>query len=172
MKIRIGFSTTDAWFSKIIRFCTKAKVSHTYIRFYDETIGANMVVHVEKTMLMVLGEEFDKLNTPKVEYIIDGGDALQESMRENLRNLEKKFNWFDWVGWLPFLSGWMKRKVRSPKRTFNRMICVDYILRVLSDAKIAYLPEGLMTPELLRQWCDHHYELLGWEKENLNGSNM
>src|ERR1700731_3632505 len=35
MKVSIGWSTSDWWVSRLIRWFTKAKVSHTYIVFDD-----------------------------------------------------------------------------------------------------------------------------------------
>ena len=84
------------------------------------------------------------------------------SITRNLEHLGKKFDWWDWAGWFPFITKWTKAKIKAPTHSFDKMICVDYVMRVLNNAGIARLPYGVMSPELLRQWCEYNYEELGW----------
>ena len=163
MKIAVGFSRTDMWFSKIIRACTRSKVSHCYIRVYDEFLKTTLILHVEQTVRVHRAQEFDLENTAIEEFIIDD-DRLDDSIVHNLRHLNKKFAWGDWFGWFPLFKKWVKVKLRSPTHSFKKMICVDYVLRVLNDAKITHLPYDALTPELLRQWFDYYYEQFNWTK--------
>ncbi len=163
MKIAVGFSTSGMWFSKIIRACTRSKVSHCYIRIHDEFLKTTLILHVEQTVRVHRAQEFDQENMAIQEYIVDD-DRLDESIVHNLRHLNKKFNWWDWFGWFPLIKKWAKTKVKAPTHSFKKMICVDYVLRVLNDANITHLPYGVMTPELLRQWFEYYYEQFGWEK--------
>ena len=167
MKIRVGFSTTNTWFSRIIRWVTRSKVSHCYIRVYDEFFDTELVMHVERKMEMLRGEDFNKENIPYEEYIIDD-DRLNESIKKNLRHLGKKFDWWDWAGWMPVADKLIKIKIKPPSYRFKKMICVSLVLRILNDAKITHLPYGIFTPELLRQWFDYYHEEFGWKKEILN----
>lgn len=167
MEIRVGFSTTTNWFSKIIRWVTRSKVSHTYIRVHDTFFDETFVLHVERKMHIQRGEDFDAENIPYEEYIIDD-DRLDESMKKNLRHLGKKFHWSDWAGWFPVADKVAKTKIKPPAHRFKKMICVSYVLRVLNDAKITCLPYGVLTPELLRQWFDHYYKQYGWAKESFH----
>lgn len=163
MRVSIGFSTGTGLFSKIIRVCTRSKVSHCYIRVYDTFLNTYLILHVERTMRVDRAQEFDDKNLVINEFIIDD-DRLDESIANNLRHLNKKFNWFDWAGWFPLFKKWAKTKMKSPTHIFDRMICVDYVLHVLNDAKIAHLPHGVMTPELLRQWFEYYHEQFNWTK--------
>jgi hypothetical protein len=45
MKVSIGFSTSDWWVSRVIRFFTRAPVSHTYIVFDDTLSGFDHEVY-------------------------------------------------------------------------------------------------------------------------------
>lgn len=163
MRIAVGFSTSDMLFSKIIRACTRSKVSHCYIRVHDEFLKTTLVLHVERTMGILRAEEFDLENHAYEEYMIDD-ERLDKSVAYNLKHLGKKFNWMDWFGWFPLFKRWIKTKVKAPAHSFQKMICVDYVLRVLNDADITHLPYGVMTPELLRQWFSYYYEKFGWQK--------
>jgi hypothetical protein len=165
MKIKVGFSTTDSLFSRLIRFCTRSKVSHTYIYVHDDFFDEPFVLHVERTMHLIRAEDFYKENRPVEEFTIED-ERLALSMKENLKHLGKKFNWWDWAGWFPLVRRWVKVKLKSPTHSFPKLICVSYVLRVLNDAKITKLPYGVMTPELLRQWFNHYHEDLGWKKES------
>lgn len=44
MKIKIGFSTSGLWISRLIRWASKAKVSHTFVIIEDGDFGYPMVV--------------------------------------------------------------------------------------------------------------------------------
>jgi len=88
MEIRVGFSTTTNWFSRIIRWVTKSKVSHTYIRVHDKFFDQIFVLHVERVMYMVRGEDFDKENMPYEEYVIND-KRLNVSMKKNLKHLHQ-----------------------------------------------------------------------------------
>lgn len=159
MKVAVGFSTSDMWFSSIIRFITNSKVSHCYIRVYDEFLKTNLVFHVERTMGILRAEEFDRDNRVVEEFVIDD-ERIDNSLILNLEHLGKKFNWADWFGWCPPASWWLKKRTKD--FTFNKLICVDYILRVLNDAGITRLPYGVMTPEMLRRWFFQYYNGFGW----------
>ena len=93
MRIAVGFSTTGMWFSKIIRICTQSKVSHCYIRVYDEFLRTTLILHVEQTVRVHRAQEFDLENKAIEEFIIDD-DRLDDSVIHNLRHLNKKFNSF------------------------------------------------------------------------------
>ncbi|MHA2280083.1 MAG: hypothetical protein ACXAC5_04305 [Promethearchaeota archaeon] len=151
------------WFSRIIRAVTRSKVSHCYIRVHDEFLKTTLILHVEQTVRVHRAKEFDLENIAIEEFVIDD-DRLDDSIAHNLRHLNKRFSWWEWFGWAPLIKKWFKTKVKSPTHSFKKMICVDYVLRVLSDADIAHLPYGVMTPELLRQWFVHYYKQFGWEK--------
>ena len=71
MRISVGFSTSSMWFSKIIRLVTRSKVSHCYIRLYDEFLKTMLVIHVERTVEILRAKEFDRDNMALEEYVID-----------------------------------------------------------------------------------------------------
>jgi len=163
MKIILGFSTSATLFSKIIRFCTRSEVSHTYIRIYDDFFETSFVLEVERTMRILRSEEFDRDNVIVEEYEIDD-ERLDKSVKHNLKHLGKTFNWLDWFGWFPLIKKWAKTKIKSPTHSFKKMICVDFVLRVLNDADITHLPMGVLSPEILRQWTNEYFTKFGWKK--------
>jgi len=163
MKIVVGFSTSDMWFSKIIRFCTRSKVSHTYIKIYDEFLEESLILHVERTMCILREKEFKRDNIIIEEFEIDD-KRLDDSIKKNLKHLGKKFAWWDWFSWFPLVKKWLKTKIRNPSYSFQKMICVDFVLRVLNDSGMTHLPYNVLTPETLRQWFNYFYKRFGWQK--------
>jgi len=163
MKIVIGFSTSPSWFSKIIRFCTRSKVSHCYVKLYDDFLQTSLILDVERTVRIIREKEFVRDNNPAEEYEIDDR-KLDESIKSNLRHLGKGFNWTDWFTWLPLIKKWFKVKLQNPANSIHKMICVDFVVRVLNEADLTELPMGVLTPETLRQWVNLFYEKKNWKK--------
>jgi hypothetical protein len=163
MKVVVGFSTSSMIFSKIIRFVTRSKVSHCYLRIYDEFLKTSIVFHVERTVCIVRSQEFDAENFPKEEFEIDD-PRLDAAIADALKHLGKKFNWIDWFGWMPLLSRLVKVKIKERNYNFKKMICLNLPLHILNEAGVTHLPYGVMTPELFRQWCNEFHKELGWKK--------
>lgn len=163
MKIKVGFSVSDLWFSKIICLCTRSNISHTYISLYDTFFKTDLIVHVDGRVCIVREKEFVQENDIIEEFQITDS-RLDVSVNNNLRHLRKKFNWWDFFGWMPIIKRWMKTKIKSPTQSFQRMICVDFVLKVLNEAGVTHLPYGIMTPEMLNQWFNHYYEKMNWIK--------
>lgn len=168
MKIRVGFSTTDGPWSKLICWFTEAEVSHTYIRLYDEYLEVPIVIHADLPGLVVEhAVRFDQHNYVIEEFEIED-ERLKESFKKNLHQLRKKYNWWDILSWAFVLKfkRWFKRKVRDPLEDPKKLICVDWVVGILNDAEIPNLhfPLGTLHPRNLRYWFNQNYKKFGWTK--------
>jgi hypothetical protein len=116
-------------------------------------------------VIIVRGEDFNVQNIVLEEFEIDD-IKLNKSIKGNLRHLGKPYDYweiFDWALFLRF-KRWFKRKVKNPLQDPKKMICVDFVLRILNDAEIINLPVGLLNPQTFRDWCMENYEKLGWKR--------
>ena len=167
MKISLCYSTTNALYSKVIRWITKANVSHVYIRFYDETLGTDMILHSDMPgVVFNMAEIFSIKNFTTEEYEIED-ERLKEAIKNNLWHLGKSYHYFKLIDWAVFIifKRWLVRKIKNPVSNPKKLICVDFVLFILNDAGITHLPIGLMTPIDLLQWCKENYEKLGWKRK-------
>jgi hypothetical protein len=132
MSNRIGFSTSKtSWISRIIRWFTGGKSSHTAVVYWDTDFERDMIMgatdggfkitpfsHYEKSLVAIY--------TPK--YPIDVG-------------LKKAVDWlgegYDYGGlfgmaWVE-LGRWLKRKWRNPWRDSKTMFCSEAVARIMDS---------------------------------------
>ena len=167
MKIRIGFSRTDTFISKAIRWFLGANISHTYIRYHDEFMDLNYVVHADwPGVLPVLADRFDKENISVEEYEFE---IPKSALKRNLRLLGNRYDYlaiFGWA-WTITLRRWIKKKIENPIEDPKKLICVDFCLRVLNDAKITTIPSASMNPIQLLHYLRDNYESLSGSRHIL-----
>lgn len=167
MKIYVGFSTTNSFVSRVIRWFVSGKVSHTYIRFYDEFIGAWLIIHADWPGVIIEDAElFDKTNIVVEEYIIDD-PRLRDTLRKNLRHLRKKYNYWNIAYWAWFITfkRWTKKKITNPLEEPKKLICTDFIRRFLAD--ICDIPDEQFNPVTLRKWMEENYLRFDWTKKEI-----
>jgi hypothetical protein len=166
MKIAVGFSRTNFFPSKAIRFFTNSPISHTYIRYYDKTLKTYKILHSDfGGVQFTLAERFDAENIATYEYIIDD-PRLTSAICKNLWHLQKGYNYkriWSWM-WLIIFKRWFVRKIKDPKENPKSLICVDFLLYILRDAGITDLQIGHHTPADLLKWFEENYEQRGWKK--------
>lgn len=145
LDITIGFSTTNKWISRIIRWITRGKVSHAWIAYDDFTLGLRMVMQAEAWAFEVRPwQRWIKENKWVAEFkLIDG--SQHAALRKRARDLGQKYDWMSgfWVG----VSSWFKRWLKAgfsfrPSRTPKRLMCSEAVVRFLKDAGCASV-EGL-----------------------------
>lgn len=168
MKIAVGFSTTNSFFAKAVRFFTNSTISHTYIRFYDKTLKTYLILHADfGGVQFTLAERFDAENTSMCEYVLHD-PSFDVAIVKNLWHLDKKYHYrkiLEWM-WLIVLKRWIVRKIKQPfpHRNPKKLICTDFVLYILNAAGITDIDIGSMTPQDLLKWFEEHYEKMNWKK--------
>ena len=168
MKISVGFSTTNTFFAKAVRFFTNSTISHTYIRFYDKTFKTHLILHSDfGGVQFSLGDRFDSENIVMYEYVIND-PRLDEALTANLWHLNKNYHYrkiSSWM-WMIVLKRWFVRKLKDPIPIGNpkKLICTDFVLYILNRAKITKIDIGSMTPEDLLKWFEENYKDMNWKK--------
>lgn len=164
MKIQICFSTTNGIHSKLIRWFTKANVSHVYLKIFDQTFGTYLVLHADWD-----GVQFDLLDKFSInnftieEYEIDD-PRLDEAIKKNLWYLGKAYDYYKLISWawVIFFKRWFVRKIKDPIKDPKKIWCVDFVLYAFNSSGITHLPIGYFTQKDFQQWCLENYQSLGW----------
>ena len=167
MKLAIGFSTTNSIWSKLIRWFTKANISHVYLKIWDQTFGTHLVLHSDWDGVQFdLLEKFSINNFTVEEYEIDD-PRLDEAIKKNLWFLGRSYDYkklISWA-WLIIFKRYIVRKIKEPSKDPKKIICVDFILFPTNEAGLTHLPIGYLTPIDFGKWCKENYESLGWTRK-------
>jgi hypothetical protein len=166
MKFRVGFSTTNSFWSKLIKLFTKSHVSHVYIRLEDDFLGTQLVIHSDW-----LGNCIDHLDTFKqlnkivVEYEIDHPN-FENVIKRNFKYLGKRYDYRLLLShaWFIIFQKWFQRKVENPLADPFKIICVDYVIKILNQLEITHLPLKVLTPKDLLKFLDDLHEENKWKR--------
>jgi hypothetical protein len=166
MKFRIGFSTTNSFWSNLIRMFTKSHVSHVYIRLEDDFLGTQLVIHADWLGVCIdYLDTFKQLNKIIVEYEIEHPD-FEKVIKQNFKFLGKKYDYSLLLShvWFIVFKRWFQRKVKNPLVDPTKIICVDFVLRILNELEVTNLPYKLLYPRTLLEFIDDIHEKQNWRK--------
>ncbi len=167
MKLIVGFSTTNSLVSRVIRWFVKDKVSHTYIKFYDEFLGAWLIMHADWPGVIIEDAElFEIHNTVIEEYEIDD-PRLKATLRKNLRHLRKKYDYWNTIGWAWVITfkRWSKKKFRNLMDDPKKLMCTDFVARFIGDNY--EVSNEQFNPKTWRRWMDDNHKQHNWKKREL-----
>lgn len=156
--IHVGFSTTNQLISRIIRWFTKATVSHCFFVF--DLFGKGWVLQSDFFGVVILPlEKFQKSNTiialaPIPEL---GEDDLARAMQE----LGGAYDFGGLLGGIfPIIGSWFKRKWKNPWENPSALFCSEFIVVSLQEASFPgadQLVASETTPEDLKDFLTAHY---------------
>ena len=163
--IRIGFSTTNLFISKIIRWLTGSSCSHSYISFTDKALNMRMVMQAE-----VWGFELRpwkrwlKTNLLVAEFKPVAG-SLHDALLITAQSLGTKFDYKSalLIGLKSLLSMWYKSKFSlNPNNSPIKMTCSEAVVRFLKEGGYKTVkdcdPELTSPAELLREVIQNLHE--------------
>lgn len=161
--IYLGFSTTNIWLSRLIRFATGSKYSHCWVRHGSAVWGGLWVTHADWPVVRQWPWEVATAKwTVKQMYAprFDIGPAL----RAVRGDLEDRFD-------IPGLFGmafvevawrWFGRKIRNPLGSPRAMFCSEFLAHILVAARLpgteGWDPRSL-SPEDVADYVAAHPEL-------------
>lgn len=124
--VRIGFSTTNQWVSRLIRWWTHAPVSHTFLIYYSECLGQDMVLDVAFSGFRVIPLAlFEQRN--KVLHVIEPAVDLTPGMRVIARWLGKSYDWKAFVAF----NRWFRTFKANPTENPKSIICTEMVVHTL-----------------------------------------
>jgi len=155
--ITIGFSTTNKFMSRVIRFVTRAPCSHAWISFYDATLGMKMVMQAEWWGFELRPwKRWQKENTLVAEFGVYGG-GYYSSLTDLAKWLGSRYDFKSalLVGVSSWFKYWFKSKFSiRPSRTPHKLMCAESVVRFLqsNDCSAVYDldPETTSPGELLK----------------------
>lgn len=152
LDVTVGFSTTNKWISRIIRWVTRGKVSHAWIAYDDYTLGLRMVMQAEAWAFEVRPwQRWIKENKWVAEFKLLG-QSPHAALKKRAQDLGQKYDWMSgfWVGVAAWFKRWLKARFSfRPSRTPKRLMCSEAVVRFLKDAgcaSTASLDEELTSP--------------------------
>ena len=141
MDIKIGFSTSDAWYSKIIRRFTKSQVSHTFLII--DVLGVPMVLEegylgYSMRPMSRFPDRIVKVVTPKVD--------ITKAVQDSFQDLGQMYGYATLVGMFFVMVGRMLgKKVHNPFAKAKGLICSERNTMILQASNYPGL-ESLDPP--------------------------
>lgn len=132
MSIRVGFSTSDGWVSRIIRWFTSSKVSHCFFVYYDIDWERDMVLEATSGGFRVVPYSIYEKNTL---FLLTPKFPVADGFKKALDWLGSGYDYAGLLGmsWVE-VGRWLKRKWRNPYRNPKEMFCSEAVVRVLQAA--------------------------------------
>jgi hypothetical protein len=153
----VGFSTTNKLVSRIIRWVTRAKVSHTFLLV--EMFERDWVIGAEfQGLIMLPLEKFQKNNTIKAIY---GVPELTDShLAVVMENLGDSYDFGGLIGGIfPQIGKWFKQKWNNPFAKKKALICSEFVTLALQECKLdgaENLDPTAISPQELEDFLIKH----------------
>ena len=135
MKVKVGFSTSNSLVSRIIRWATGSKVSHTWLLLEDMVDGVSMVMQATgQGFQLITYERFLKGST--VVDVIDPKQPIDVGVKDALQWLGEPYDTVGLVGmaWVE-LGRLFKRNWRNWLHSSSAMWCSESCIYVMQAAK-------------------------------------
>lgn len=135
MKVSIGFSTSDWWVSRAIRYVTRAEVSHTFFLLQENGPVGDLVLEAEWCgWKLSTPNALTRGTTRVVKYVVPAVD-LTSAVSDSLLWLDEKYNYPGLLGMLWVCLGRiLGKRWRNPLRNHNSMFCSEAAVYVLQGA--------------------------------------
>jgi len=171
LNITIGFSTTNKWISRIIRWVTRAPCSHAWIAYDDDALGQRMVLQAELWGYEVRPWHRWKRQNIWVAEFIPAGPPLDDALREIAQFIGTDYDVRSalWAG----TKRWLRRLFPAIRaiRTPSSFMCSEAVVRFLRFGHSFYKtvikgldPEGSSPGDLLVSCRESYRELRALDK--------
>ena len=153
--VRVGFSTrTKNIFSRLIRWLTGSKTSHTWLLFEDSFFCLPMVMEATETGFRLIPYDNFKAEGNDIVAVIEPPYPLDEGVQQAARWLGERYDFTGLLGSVIVLLGrWFKRKWKNPLAASKAMFCSEAVVWVMRAAKYpgseAFDPEATTPQDLL-----------------------
>lgn len=156
----IGFSTSNSIISRIIRWFTRSKVSHSYIGYYSHTFDKYMVMESTWSGFRI-GNYKSWTIRNKIVYEFKCKRDLSKSLKHISNDLDLEYDYWSALGLS--VRRWFGKWYRNPFRDPNKLHCSEAVAIFLQHDNLAQsLDPESTTPEDLLQYCinSNHFEKL------------
>jgi hypothetical protein len=131
--IRVGFSTSSAWYSRVIRWFTKAKCSHAFL--VADVMGVELVLEEGMTGYSTRTLANMVRSGSVIIQIFDPAVPLDKGVTWSMSRLGQRYDYAGLFGmaWVMFWRAFKKR-VRNPFASHHAMFCSEEVVRVLQES--------------------------------------
>ena len=144
MRVWVGFSTTNLWISRLIRWFTKSKASHAWIAFESQELGTKIVLEAHYTFRAVPYSFFARQNKVVAEVEMVGDTSSMVAKCAEF--LGTDYDYTGIVGGIIVSLGrWFKHKWRNPWGNPKAQTYSESVVRALKAAK--YPSSEVLDPE-------------------------
>lgn len=156
----VGLSTTGSVVSGIIRWLTRSKASHSFMRF--EVAGEDVVIHsTSNGVNLDYYPKFKKKNKIIAEFKIKSTKAKEQAaIRYALQNLDRPYDYLAIAGFLwVLIAKTFGKKVKNPFPNRSAYFCSELTIKALVAAGVEgadKLDPELTSPEDLLDFYEAH----------------
>lgn len=154
--IRVGFSTTSHWTSRLIRWFTNAVVSHAWVLYWDEDFETECVLEfTEGGCRITTYVGFKKKN--QIVKVWTPTKSLRPGFVKMATHLEEGYDYLGLFGmaWV-MLGRWLKHKWKNPLASSSKAFCSEAVVQVLVWAEypgLEHTDPHTTSPEDLLQFA-------------------
>lgn len=153
--VRVGFSRSDGFISKVIRWFTRGKVSHALLTFSLPGLPVREVLEADWPGVQIRPFKAGELCA---EYRPPAGVDLKHGLLEASKQLGAMYDYAGLGGMGPVevarRIGW---EIRNPTQSFKAWFCSELACFAMQRAKwpgVEGLENGSTDPEQLRKVCE------------------
>lgn len=161
IELRIGFSTSQSWISKVIRWFTKSKFSHAFILIDNEPMLGPCVFQSDNGGIQIITQKsFDFDHNPLQKIVVPQMD-LFPAIKVCADLLREDYDYAGLLGmiWVEFWWRAFKAKVSNPLHNANEFFCSAFVVKVMQVAKwpgSETLDAGRTDAQMLADFLDSH----------------
>ena len=132
MAINVCLSTTDSVISRVIRWVTRATVSHAFITFRDDTLNQVFVMEANgRGFMLVPWKKWVRKNRMVVRYALATSEASQQGA---LQSLAKRLgDQYDYISLFGFVLRRFFKRMANPLNDSKKLICSEAVAVFLHD---------------------------------------
>lgn len=154
----IGFSTSNAWYSRAIRFFTKSRCSHTFL--VVSILGTWVVL--EEGFFGYMARTLDDLRKhDTIVALYRPRHSIRAGVKASLTDLGQPYDYLGLIGMAFVMLGRrLGKKWSNPLASTHAMICSERVTRVLQGSNYPFTERyepASTTPEDLLEFleCEH-----------------
>jgi hypothetical protein len=146
VNVRCGFSTSSWWVSRVIRFFTRATVSHAFLLIEGVPGMPPLVCEAEWCGWKLSTEAALTRGTTHIVKVVEPKISLTEAFLGSLAWLDEQYDYVGLLGmaWVS-VGRWLGKKWRNPLRSSSSMFCSEAVVYVLQRA--GYPGAGALDPQ-------------------------
>jgi hypothetical protein len=154
--VQVGFSTSNWWVSRVIRWFTRAKVSHAFLMLRDAGTLGDLVLEAEWCGWKLSTPAALTRGSTRIVELVEPKIPLEDAVVKSLSWLDEKYNYEGLLGMMWVCVGRvMGKRWRNPLRSHNSLFCseaVVYVLQAAGYPGAGELDAESVDPEGLREF--------------------